>query len=110
MSSGPDFFLPTVLSRCQIIFIESEIQSLSASEKKKAGEVFALIKNNDVSRGFAWAKKITDRKTAVSEIDKLLIFSHHNLIPPVVKKLFKTKKYLLANTNVHLTLENLFIN
>lgn len=109
IAPSPDFFLPTVLSRCQIIFMESEIRKLSDDEKQKAGAVFELIKNNNLLGGFAWAKKITDRKAAILEIDTLLIYSHDNLHPAVLKKLFKTKKYLNANTNVRLTLENLFV-
>lgn len=102
-----DFFLPTIISRCEIKFFPRKIKEIDSKEVKK---IFDLIETKNIASGFAWAKKLTDRKAAIEEIDNLLIYSHQNLDLEVAKKLFSAKKYLSANTNVRLTLENLFVN
>lgn len=96
VASKADLLLPTVLSRCQIINLPN----------KKEKSSTAILPDN-LASDFAWAKKFTDRKAALEEIDQLII----NAVPsPVIRRLLKAKKYLQANTNVRLTLENIFLD
>ena len=116
ISPNLDFFLPTVLSRCQIIFTESKTLTLSDPEKREAGDILELIKTRNITGGFLWAKKNSDRKTALLAIDRLIISAHQCLLQEdllqiaLIQDLLKAKKYLSANTNVRLTLENLFLS
>lgn len=110
IAPNTDFLLPTVLSRCQIIFFPTEPKTVTSEELKEAKETLSLIAKTDSAFGFAWAKKLgSDRAAALAAIDKLLIASHSQINPETVRKLLVAKKFLLANTNVRLTLENLFL-
>lgn len=100
-----DNLLPTILSRCQII---TRPQARPQTDETVL-PVLKLIDTGAYSQGFAWAAKLTDRQTALAKIDKLLIAGSIDINPKIVKKLLQAKKYLLANTNVRLTLENLFL-
>lgn len=108
---APDthLLLPTVLSRCQIITISTPPPEIDQKDFDNAIKILDFIEKNNIVNGFTWSKKIPDRKTAFLEIDKLIIASHRSKIFPAVKKLLRAKKYLSANTNVRLTLENLFL-
>lgn len=105
-----DLLLPTVVSRCFISDLGNlSYPEISPQEKENLEKILDWVGESNIKKGFVWAKEIPDRKTAVAEIDKLLIFSHRQKIFAPVKKLFEAKKYLLANANTRLTLENLFI-
>ena len=117
LAQDSEFLLPTIISRCQIIELPSAITILAAEEQKELEKILNWIgdlpagRQGDIKNGFAWAKENTDRKNALEQVDKLLIATHQNLkSPTTIKKLFAAKKYLSANANVRLTLENLFIN
>lgn len=109
-SPNADLLLPTVVSRCQVIELSQDLpQNNSPKEQEKLTAILKWIEEGSVLNGFAWAKENTKRKEAIETLDKLLALSRQNLIPDVVRKLFQAKKYLLGNTNVRLTLENLFL-
>lgn len=110
IAPNTDFLLPTILSRCQIIFFPTEPKTVTPEELHEAKTVLNLIAKADSAFGFAWAKKLgPDRAAALAAIDKLLIASHSQINPKTVRKILAAKKFLLANTNVRLTLENLFL-
>ncbi len=105
-----DKLLPTVISRCQIVFLPTKTPVLSPKEEALAKKLLTLIQKGDVAAGFSAVSKVTDRKEALALIDKLLVATHQTLDPKTFQKLTQAKKYLQASTNVRLTLENLFLD
>jgi DNA polymerase III delta prime subunit len=99
--------LPTILSRCVI----SHLSNLSPLSNLESIEIL----NWSLEKGFAWAEKSRlDRTEAISLVKNLQISGHRELLKnqinqKVLGKLILAQKYLEANTNVRLTLENLFI-
>lgn len=90
-----DNLLPTIISRCNVI-------RSSVNYEPKTTSLPDNIKD-----GFAWAEKIKDRNEAIKIIDDLLA-TKESL--PIYRRLQKAKKYLQANCNLRLTLENLFLS
>ncbi len=111
-----NLLLKTVTSRCRIINLPSPAKNLTPSENDQAWKVLDLMEKPSVTEGFSWAKAMATKRPEVQrEVEKLLIVSHQNFLegkisPRVLRKLFQAQKYLAANTNVRLTLENLFLN
>ena len=103
LAQNIDFLLPTITSRCQIIELPTPDTVLTTEEQIELEKILSWIEESDFKNGFAWAKDHADRKNAIELIDKLLTTKPS-------RQLFEAKKYLLANTNVRLTLENLFLN
>lgn len=104
--------LPTILSRCQIINLSPSKKPSDQKPDQQSTQVLQLIESLNIKGGFAWAKNQKDRVTAIATIDQLLATLHQTspLNPKTARKLLKAKKYLQANTNVRLTLENLFLD
>jgi DNA polymerase III delta prime subunit len=89
LAQNEDQLLETVVSRCFLV-------NLSPSNPS----------NPPNPPNFEALKTTTDRATALTLIDDLLAAKPYHLTRP----LFEAKKYLKANCNVKLTLENLFLN
>lgn len=104
--------LPTVVSRCFLIHLGN---SSDLGNLKDAEEILRWMQTHNIEEGFAWAQKVKDRAQAVSLLQKLQILGHHQLLKgeaPAnqLQRLILAQKYLQANTNTRLTLENLFLN
>lgn len=84
LAPSEDDLLPTVVSRCFIF---------SKKVSPYQGETFTKIEN------------IKTREEALDYIDNLILEKPYHLL----RKLLQAKKYLKANVNVRLTLENLFL-
>jgi DNA polymerase III delta prime subunit len=99
-----DNLLPTIVSRCVV-----KVQSLKFKVEISSDliKLLNLILETNIKEGFKWAEKIKDRQEAVKIIDDLMA-TKESL--SVYRRLQKTKKYLRANCNLRLTLENLFID
>lgn len=98
-----DLLLPTVVSRCQVISNLSNLSGLgNLSDLKK---VLLWMEQGSIKEGFAWAAG-KDRQEGLKIIDQLLTLKPYRQ----ARKLLAAKKQLLANTNVRLALENLFLN
>jgi len=125
VASRISFLLPTVISRCQIIELSENFEKvLSQKEMAKLSQVLQWLEEGSLANGFAWAKENTDRKSAINILDQLLVGAHQRIFQgstpqtasesqkliSTIRRLFEAKKYLSANTNVRLTLENLFVN
>lgn len=115
LAKNANWLLPTVISRCQTFELSATKDfALSKEENEGLAKVIGWIEEGSIPHGFAWAAENTDRKSALTTIDKLIVASRKLLLddavaPETILQLFEAKKYLLANTNVRLTLENLFI-
>lgn len=116
IAPDPDLLLATVVSRCRLVFLTNSNENLSPKDQKAALEILQVAAEQAIGEGFAWAKTVgAKRIDALGDIEKLIFASHQALLenhisPLIVRKLFQAKKYLLANTNVRLTLENLFLD
>ncbi len=86
LAENEDQLLPTVVSRCIVIDLPIESVNLNVSD---------LLNT---------LRQTTDRGEAIKLLDQLLIARYK------IRQLFKAKKYLLANTNVRLTLENILLD
>ena len=89
LAENEDQLIPTIVSRCLVINLEDKQDQTPSA---------------DLQKNLEKLKTITDRAEAISLIDQILLSRPY----PLLRKLFRAKKYLLANTNVRLTLENLF--
>ncbi|MBI4099719.1 hypothetical protein HY440_01805 [Candidatus Microgenomates bacterium] len=105
-----DFLLPTVISRCHIVSLPKINPVLTDKENQEAKTIFTLIQKADLTAGFAWAAKLTDRQEALSAIDRLLTYCHQSPDLVVFQKIILAKKRLKVSANVRLTLENLFLD
>ncbi|MBI2421017.1 MAG: hypothetical protein HYV38_02960 [Candidatus Levybacteria bacterium] len=111
-------FLPTVISRCQIIEIPSESLS-DGNVEKILDELFS----SDVGEKFYLAQKLSeDREKAIAWIESALFEIRKKMLnqkknsdlkknSKLLREFIETHR-LLKNTNVNsrLTLENLFLN
>jgi DNA polymerase III delta prime subunit len=94
-SPSENIFLPTILSRCKIIRLPQELEKIDEFEKID----------------FSWAQSLSkDREKAITEVDKLLVYARGQKNYAFAQKILKARKYLKANTNVRLTLENLSLS
>lgn len=118
-AANPDNLLPTVISRCQMIELAEKTQvALTEEEAGEQIREMGKIGEMDLGEKFRLAQKVaSERQAAVAWIDKTLAAIHRVLTtrqrPPLwkkVRRLLKAKEYLKANTNVRLTIENLFLN
>jgi DNA polymerase III delta prime subunit len=101
LAPNEDYFLPTILSRCQIIELPPE----ESTVRDQNQEILQWIEVGDKENGFHWAESIKHREEAIEAIDSLIVASGTKYL----RQLLQAKKYLQANTNVRLTLENLFL-
>lgn len=107
-TSNEDLLLETVNSRCKYIFVEGKNYAVNPNELLE-------IKKSGIDKRFEMADKIaTDRINALKWMDAALITCHklltsHKDWVEVAKAIFEAKKYLRANCNVKLTVENLFL-
>lgn len=109
VTSSLDKLLPTVTSRCQIVFLPPKLPVLSEKDNASAQKILGLIEKEDITSGFPLVSKISDRQEALAFLDKLLIVCQKAPSPKTFQKLTRAKKYLQSSTNVRLTLENLFL-
>lgn len=130
--SAPDsgWLLPTVVSRCQIVQLSLKPQIIMPEKEEK--ELVALwSKFNTVGVGERWQilEKLNlfqDRQKAIEWIDKIIFITRKLMVDGIdsskapdysntqllnnLKSLNLTKSRLEANTNIRLTLENLFLD
>lgn len=107
--------LSTVVSRCFIIDLGSKKNLIEDPEREKFLEIIGWVEKGEFVFGSGWTKKIVGRDQAELAMDKLIQIAREEMIvglvsPLTIRTLLKTKKYLGANTNVRLTMENLFLN
>lgn len=108
--SDESFLIPTVLSRCQIITLPKITDSLSEEEISKFKEYREILLSASLGSKLKLASEISaSREIAIDWLDKFLIFSHSSNWSNL-RRIFESKKRLRDNSNVRLTMENLFLN
>ncbi len=113
LAPNEEALLPTVVSRCFISDL-GNLRDISITDEEKTEllKVLDWAGEGNIKNGFAWSEKNShDRTAALDLTDKLLVLARQDQQknPGVIRKLFRAKRYLKANTNVRLTLENLFL-
>lgn len=119
--------LPTTVSRCQNIHINTQaVCELSGEEKENYHQKIAVILSSDLGAKFKLAEELgTGRDKTLEALEKLALSLRQILIDGCygrehsginlqnclifLKKSRQTKKYIEANVNPRLALENLFL-
>lgn len=117
ITSDESFLLPTVLSRCQVIFPPSKQSPLgqTPTEQTKFRQVLLAIQGQSLTTKLQFASDFSGpRENVLQSLDSLLVALHADITkinnPRLTRAIFEAKKRLKANCNVRLTMENLFIN
>lgn len=95
--------LPTIVSRCQIIKVQSTKYAVQSEDVEKFLEMTS-------SQRLALFDKMKDRGKAIEFIESLIFFLHNKGDLKNMEILLKTRTCLKANGNVNLHLTNLTIN
>lgn len=99
-----DLLLETVRSRCQVVYGEQKDQIGNP-------ELFNQLGSATIPEKLQLAKiHGLKRDQTLKLITELLVSSKVRLNPKTIRALFKAKKYLKANCNTRLVIENLFLN
>ena len=116
----PSWLLPTVVSRCRLVSLPLTMEKLNEKEKKDLNDFWDLLFSSSIPQRFLLfeeAKIASDRQTAITWVDKAIIFIRERLLSQknvqysaVINLLNRTKSLLKANTNVRLTLEVLLLD
>lgn len=107
VTAFPDELLPTILSRVEIV----ESAKLPNEKPASSAKTFDLI-NSLVASGAGERLKLVEdqnftRDTALLFLEQLELSLHENLhLPFKYDLIFATRKYLLANVNVRLAMDN----
>lgn len=116
--SSIEAFLPTIISRCQIIHLE-EKQPLTKEETAEFQQIVTTLHNASVGERLKQAEVLSkNKKDATTWIEKALQSMHGTLTEnpnketvQVLKKLQATHHTIVStNTNVRLSLEHLFLS
>lgn len=116
LATSLDFFLPTILSRCNIIYIE-KTKTLTKEEETTSLGFIEELKKQSIS----YALKISQdngktREEALNFLENLIIVSEGNLdknpkLWEILKKMQATHTIIkTTNASPRLCLENLFLN
>lgn len=96
-----DLLLPTIRSRCIV----------ERTKFEKTPTETELPEFASISERLSHAKeKSANRESAKEYVENLLIASESDLNPRRIRSLFRAKKFLKANCNTRMVLENLFLN
>lgn len=126
---SPEWLLPTIVSRCQIIQLPLAPQiSLTKDETKEFQDFFKKVSSVKIGEKWLVLEELgifQDRNKAIEWVDKMTFFVRKLLIDENLKdksskflisqylniliSLSRTKIYLEANTNIRLTLENFLL-
>lgn len=109
-ASDSGLLLPTVLSRCEQINLKEGNHNLDSTVQQQIDQL-----NSQISFSLDLAGKIADREKAIEWLDKAMVICRQDLFTDSstrlrIEKIIKSKQLLKSNTNVRLTLENLFLN
>lgn len=124
LSPTQEVFLPTIISRCQLIDIKATAQAFSDDEKKKVQQEFKSWAHQSPGDALKQAEIIAkDKDKALQTLEKFIAIGESVLNDNIenrmdmlemaftLKQLQKTYTTLKAtNTNSRLALENLFLS
>lgn len=110
--------LPTIVSRCQKIYLKIETEFVLDVEELNEAKCFAqTIISSSLGQRLKLVEKITTREEAVIFCQKQLVFWHEALKQKptigrakVLREIQKTLKYLSANVNPKLAIENMLLS
>jgi hypothetical protein len=111
-------FLPTVVSRCQTIsLISTAVSLLTPEEQKKQKQIFSQISQAGLGERINLAQQYSlSKDLALNFCQQQLFFLYHRPakqkinLRRLIRRLSQTSRWLDANLNPRLCLENLFIH
>lgn len=122
VANTTEVFLPTILSRCSIIAIEEEKESLTEKETSDIQNTFVKITENDIGQKLFYAQTIGEKQeNALVWLGKAIQFSRLQLLDDedsqnqfyylsLLEQLQETYKIIkTTNVNPRFALENLFL-
>lgn len=115
--SNQELVLPILVANCQLINLPQEANfSLTEEELKKESQTLEEILTMKIGQRFIYCEGLTKRADAERFCQiQLLLWRSRLLTNParenivIIKKIQKTLKYLHANVNIRLALENLLL-
>jgi DNA polymerase III delta prime subunit len=108
ITNTPDLLLPTVLSRVQIIDSQEPSPQIDI---EGISEIFSRITKSEKSNKILIVDELNfTREQALEFLDKLEYWLHQNLQKVNYSVISQARKYLKANVNVKLIMDNLFFN
>lgn len=105
LSSSTEGVLPTIISRCQLIEISSQIPKLDPQIQKDMESFLTLPQAQKIK----YTLNLKDKDKALSFCQNLLLFAHQTKNWPVCKVASMTLNNLQANGNPQIQLTNLVI-
>ncbi|OGH13985.1 MAG: hypothetical protein A3H50_02145 [Candidatus Levybacteria bacterium RIFCSPLOWO2_02_FULL_37_10] len=117
--------LPTILSRCKVIEIESKREKFSEKEKEQVIDILSSLPGSGIGKRLKLAQDFgKNREEAMAWLEKMIIILRKNIIDEISKrnnlksdkiKILKTMQdtYTIiktTNINQRFALENLFLN
>lgn len=115
---GEANLLPTIISRCRQIYLPSEAElSLDKEETDKIKKLVEKILRSGAGERLKIAEDYTTREEATLFCQKQLVYWHEQLTTKpnaqttrILREIQKSLKYLSANVNPRLVLENLLLS
>ena len=115
---GETNLLPTIISRCQQIYLPPEAElSLGKEETDKIKKLVEKILRSGAGERLKIAEELASREEAIAFCQKQLIFWREKLLidpsaknAQVLRAIQKTLKHLSANVNSRLAIENLLLS
>lgn len=109
--------LPTIVSRCQLVYLPPEAQvSFTEGEMAETKKLTQRILENGVGERLKITEAYTTREEATFFCQKQLVYWHEQLTTNptaqtarILREIQKTLRYLSANVNVRLAIENLLL-
>jgi DNA polymerase III delta prime subunit len=116
-SSNQESILPILITNCDVVALPQEASlSINEEELDKEKQVLEEILKMKIGERFIYCEKLAKREDAEKFCQiQLLLWRNRMLKNPteehikMIKKIQKTLKYLKANVNVRLALENLLL-
>lgn len=103
--------LPTIISRCQVIKVQSVLQTAFGGTKLKVqsnNEEIEKLLNSSIAERFEYVEKLTDKEEF---LHSLVSYFHKNLLnyPEFLKKLLQAEEWAKHNVNIRAILEYLML-
>lgn len=110
--------LPTIVSRCQQVFLSQEAEiELEKEEIARIEELISKIQKAGAGERLKIAENFSTREETIAFCQKQLVFWREKLLADpspqtlkILREIQKTLKYLSANVNPRLAIENLLLS
>ena len=118
VSTNSDVFLPTILSRCQIVVLEQNVKTISEETKQQLSEQLNILQNGTIGEKLALAEKIAAEKDQIKQWFEQMtqyarekMLSNPTILAPTLISLQQAyKDYTTTNVSPRVILEHYFLD